>query len=246
VIGIGGGWLFGAWVCWLGISSGLEGESVSDRVEIDQRCLPTRPAIAPWRCRCSSLASAVAVGEQSEQPFDPWSAAPEMLCCGCSARARRPPRDLPQRPRRDRRDRDLPRRSQRQPQTVQVDCQHRQDPRKGPSWPSHARRDHQLKLGRATRSSRAALGPRLLRTRPARPLMAVDTALGIGTAGSRPRGGGLSRVDRGPGAQRRARARSLARIPVALGPTQAVVLTRPHPQRHGHSSVVRGVPGRTT
>ena len=68
-----------------GLSCVVEGESVPNRVEIDKRSGPGGLQSCFGAADVAALASAVAVGEQSEQPFDPWPAAPEMLSGRCSS-----------------------------------------------------------------------------------------------------------------------------------------------------------------
>lgn len=65
-----------------GLSCVVEGEPVPDRVEVDQGGGPCGLQSRFGAAEVAALASTVAVSEQSEQPLDPWSAAPEMLCCG--------------------------------------------------------------------------------------------------------------------------------------------------------------------
>ena len=69
-----------------------------------------------------------------------------------------PPRHLPQRPRPDRRDRDLPRRAQREPRAVPMDRHRRADPRESPTRPRRPRCNRQLKPRHSTRTGRGAAG----------------------------------------------------------------------------------------
>jgi len=55
------------------------GESVTDRVEIDQRGCPVRLQSGLGAADVAALAGAVAVGEQPEEPLDPRPAATKML-----------------------------------------------------------------------------------------------------------------------------------------------------------------------
>ena len=70
-----------------------------------------------------------------------------------------PPRDLPQRPRPDRRDRDLPRRAQPGPTPIHLDRNNRADTRQGSPRTSHPRCNHQLKPRQSTSCVSADCAP---------------------------------------------------------------------------------------
>ena len=67
------------WWVECGLSCGLGGELAADRVEVDQGGGPGGLQSGFGAADVAALAGAVAVGEQAEQPLDPWSGAAEML-----------------------------------------------------------------------------------------------------------------------------------------------------------------------
>ena len=60
----------------------MGGELVADRVEVDEGSGPCGLQSGLGAADVATLAGVVAVREESEQPFDPWPGAPQMLSGG--------------------------------------------------------------------------------------------------------------------------------------------------------------------